>query len=109
MLSVLQSVACTCCRVLHVPVVLLQCGVFRRWHKYRQEDNLEGFEQTDQELSFQRRTIPPLPHLTNGAPSSPLPAPEDGIKQDLSLAAWEKDKEAEAEAEAEFDQVSGTG
>lgn len=54
-------------------------------------------EQTDQELTFQRRTIPPLPQLTNGAPSSPPPWEQE--KEDLGYSEKELDKEREAEEE----------
>ena len=59
-------------------------------------------EQTDQELTYQRRTIPPLPQLTNGAPSSP--PPEEWQKDDLGLTdkELEKDREAEEELQQEI-------
>lgn len=57
-------------------------------------------EQTDQELTYQRRTIPPLPQLTNGVPSSPPPEDQwEEQKKDLS-----KELEKEMEAEEEFQQ-----
>jgi hypothetical protein len=58
-------------------------------------------EQTDQEITFQRRTIPPLPQLTNGGPSSP---PPEGEWQKVDLGYTDKELEKEDEAEEEFQQ-----
>lgn len=71
--------------------------MFRRWYKDKRDEELDGVEQTDQELTYQRRTIPPLPQLTNGTPSSP--PPEEWQKEDLGFTDKEREKEREAEEE----------
>ena len=92
-----------------------QCGVFRRWYKFRQEDKADGDEQTDNELTYQRRTIPPL--TFNGAPSS-SPPPEGtwswgkaGGKgeHEMSAKELEKEREAQAELEQEFHAMVSSG
>ena len=90
--------------------------MFRRWYKYRKDDLTDG-DEPDQELTYQRRTIPPL--SLNGAPSSPLPPIVDtwgdtgkgaeGTAEgkgegegEMSAAHMEKEREAQAELEKDL-------
>lgn len=79
------------------------CGLFRRWYKSKQTEavNGNGTDQTDSDL-FQRRTIPPIPGITQSGSGHPelmgYVSTGGGFEE-------EKEKEAEAEEELEKEQM----
>ncbi|XP_064402359.1 integrin alpha-V-like [Halichondria panicea] len=80
--------------------ILALCGLFRRWYKNKKSGDMSnGVEQTDSEF-FQRRTIPPIPGITQSGAGQPeltsYVATGEAVDE-------EKEKEAEAEEEAELE------
>lgn len=79
--------------------------------------NDDGVEQTDNEYSYHRRTIPPIAHLTNGGSQTSPPPPTGGGAADSKdkfgmgfISLTSKEKEAEDELAAELEEmVSGEG
>ena len=73
---------------------------------------MTGEEQTDNEYSYHRRTIPQIssvPATTNGTSTPPTPSAEVAGRQPPkkvdSLAMTEKEMEKEAEAERELEDM----
>lgn len=101
------------------PAYYPQCTMLYRWWKYRKVASLndDGVEQTDNEYSYHRRTIPPIAHLTNGGSQTSPPPPTGGGAADSKdkfgmgfISLTSKEKEAEDELAAELEEmVSGEG